>query len=142
TEAESYCTISALAESPLQPGMLFAGTDDGNVWLTSDEGITWENLTGRFPGLPPFTYVSRIEPSHADADVFYVAFANHRRNDFLPYVYRTADGGRTFICITDGLTRTGRDYVHVVREHPASRNLLFAGTESGVFVSIDAGKRW
>src|SRR5205814_1534287 len=96
TGAETFCTIVALAESPVRPGLLFAGTDDGNVWLTRNDGGTWENLTGRFPGVPAGTYVSRIEPSHFDTASFYVTFDGHRTNDFTPYVYVTTDFGKTF----------------------------------------------
>src|SRR3989454_740765 len=78
TGAETYCTIVSLAESPLRPGVLFAGTDDGNVWVTKNDGGTWDNITGRFPGVPAGTYVSRIEPSRFDSTTFYVTFDNHR----------------------------------------------------------------
>ncbi len=142
SEPETYCTISALAESPIRRGTLFAGTDDGNVWLTRDEGENWENLSHRFSGLPKNVRVTSIEPSHFDANVFYVAFNNHDRNDFRPYAYRTADGGKSFTAIVNGLTTHGRDHVWVVREHPGNSNVLFAGTDVGVFVSLDAGKRW
>src|SRR5436309_12987601 len=72
TGAETFCTIVSLTESPVRPGLLYAGTGDGNVWLTRNDGGTWDNLTGRFPGVPPVTYVSRIEPSHFDAATFYM----------------------------------------------------------------------
>src|SRR5437762_1386358 len=96
TGAETFCTIVSLAESPVRPGSLFAGTDDGKVWLTRNDGGTWEDVSGRFPGVPAGTYVSRIEPSHFDTATFYVTFDNHRTNDFAPYVYVTTDFGKTF----------------------------------------------
>src|SRR5205814_898323 len=96
TGAETHSTITALAESPIRPGLLYAGTDDGNVWLSRNDGGNWENLTGRFPGVPKFTWVNRIEPSSADSNVFYVAFDGHRTNDFTPYVFMTSDFGKTF----------------------------------------------
>lgn len=142
TGAETHSTIVALAESPVTPGLLFAGTDDGNVWMSPDDGGTWTDLTGRFPGVPPKTWVSRIEPSHVDANTFYVAFDNHRENDFTPYVFVTDDAGRSFRSIAAGLPTGGPDYVHVVREDPVNANLLFVGTDVGVYVSLDRGTTW
>jgi len=142
TGAETHCTIVALAESPIRFGLLYAGTDDGNVWLTRDDGGTWENLTGRFPGVPSKTWVSRIEPSHADSMTFYVTFDGHRENDFTPYVYVTNDFGKTFHSISNNLPTGGPDFVHVVREDPTNPNLLFVGTDVGAYVSLDRGKSW
>ncbi|OLC96085.1 MAG: hypothetical protein AUJ00_04955, partial [Gemmatimonadetes bacterium 13_1_40CM_3_70_6] len=142
TGAETFCTIVSLAESPLRPGLLYAGTDDGNVWLTRNDGGTWENLTGRFPGVPAGTYVSRIEPSHFDTATFYITFDNHRNNDFTPYVYATTDFGKTFRSIVTNLPKGGPDYAHVIREDPFNRDLLFVGTDVGAYVSRDRGVSW
>lgn len=142
TGAETYATIVALAESPLRQGMLFAGTDDGRVWLSHDDGAEWTELTGRFPGVPAGTYVSRVEPSRYDVDRFYVTFDGHRTNDFMPYVFTTTDGGRTFHSIVANLPTGGPDFVHVIREDPRNENLLFVGTDLGVYVSTDRGRRW
>lgn len=142
TGAETYGTITTLAESPIKPGLLYAGTDDGNVWMTPNDGGAWIDLTGRFPGLPPHTYVSRIEPSHADTLTFYVAFDDHRVNDFAPYLYVTTDGGRTFRSIVNDLPSTGPAFLHVIREDPANRNLLFAGSDVAAYVSLDRGAHW
>ena len=142
TGAETYGTITTLAESPIRPGLLFAGTDDGNVWLTRNDGGSWENLTGRFPGLPPRAYVVRIEPSHFDSATFYVAFDNHRVNDFKPYLYVTNDYGKSFRSIVNDLPTGGPDFLHVVREDPVNRDLLFVGTDVGAFVSLDRGAHW
>ncbi|HEY5087574.1 MAG TPA: hypothetical protein VII66_09480, partial [Gemmatimonadaceae bacterium] len=103
TGAETYGTITTLAESPIRAGLLYAGTDDGNVWLTRNDGTTWENLTGRFPGVPKGTDVSRIEPSAFDSATFYVTFDNHERNDFTPYVLVTTDFGKTFRSIVNNI---------------------------------------
>jgi hypothetical protein len=143
TGAETYGTIVALAESPARPGILYAGTDDGNVWLTRDDGATWENLTTRFPGLPASTYVRRIEPSRFDSATVYIAFDGHRTNDFTPYVYTSTDFGRSFRSIAGGLPTGGvGDFVHVIREDPYDRDLLFVGTDVGVQMSRDRGATW
>lgn len=142
TGAETYGTITTLAESPIRPGLLFAGTDDGNVWLTRNDGATWENLTGRFPGVPRETYVVRIEPSHFDTATVYVAFDNHRVNDFTPYLYVSTDFGRTFRSLAGDLPTGGPDFLHVVREDPFNRDLLFVGTDVGAYVSTDRGGHW
>ncbi|HEX9611164.1 MAG TPA: hypothetical protein VF978_04695 [Gemmatimonadales bacterium] len=142
TGAETHCTIVALAESPFRPGVLYAGTDDGKVWLTRNDGGTWEDLTGRFPGVPANTYVSRVEPSRFDSTTFYVTFDNHRRGDYTPYVFVTTDFGRTFRSIAGNLPTGGPDFVHVIREDPENRDLLFVGTDVGVYASLDRGKSW
>jgi hypothetical protein len=143
TGAETFATIVALAESPVKQGMLLAGTDDGNVWLSPDDGKTWTDLTARFGGnVPAGTYVSRVEPSPHDANRFYVTFDGHRTNDFSPYVFVTDDGGSTFRSITRGLPTGGPDFVHVVREDPVNPNLLFLGTDVGAYVSLDRGATW
>ncbi len=142
TGAETYGTVVSLAESPLQQGMIFAGTDDGRVWITRDDGGEWTEITDRFEGVPPNTYVSRIEPSHFDSDRFYVTFDNHRVNDFAPYVYVTDDGGRRFRSIASNLPTGSADFVHVVREDLRNENLLFVGTDLGVYVSTNRGASW
>ncbi|MDP3909269.1 MAG: hypothetical protein Q8Q14_02670 [Gemmatimonadales bacterium] len=142
TGAETHCTIVSLAESPVRPGILMAGTDDGNVWLTRNDGGNWENVTGRFPGVPPNTYVSRIEPSRFDSATFYVTFDGHRTNDLTPYVYVTTDFGRSFRSIAGNLPRGGPDFVHVIREDPVNRDLLFVGTDVGLYVSRNRGGSW
>jgi hypothetical protein len=142
TGAETYGTITTLAESYMRPGLLMAGTDDGNVWLTHNGGATWDNLTGRFPGVPPKTYVVRIEPSHFDSATFYVAFDNHRVNDFAPYLYVTNDFGKTFRSTVSDLPKGGPDFLHVIREDPVNRDLLYVGTDVGAYISRDRGQSW
>ena len=144
TGAETYGTIVSLAESYVRPGFLYAGTDDGNVWTTRTDGASWEQIpAARFPGLARGdVYVSRIEPSHADSLTFYVTFDNHRWNDFTPYVYATDDGGRTFRSLAAGLPTGSADQVHVIREDPVSRDLLYVGTSLGAYVSLDRGRSW
>jgi len=140
TSAETHGTVVTVAESPVRPGIVWAGTDDGNVWLTRNDGAAWENLTARFTGVPRATWVSRVEPSAFDSATVYVSFDGHRSDDFRPYVFVSTDFGRTFRSISANLPAT--EYVHVVREHPRRRQILFAGTELAAYVSTDAGESW
>jgi photosystem II stability/assembly factor-like uncharacterized protein len=143
TGAETHSTIVSLAESPLRQGLLYAGTDDGNVWTSPDDGKTWTDLTARFRGLlPARTYVSRIEPSRFDAGTFYITFDNHREGDFTPYVFVTTDAGRTFRSLANNLPRGGPDFVHVIREDLVNRDLLYLGTDVAAYVSLDRGASW
>jgi hypothetical protein len=142
TGAETFGTIVALAESPLQKGFLFAGTDDGRTWISRNDGGDWEELTDRFPGVAPGTYVRRIEPSSHDVNTFFVAFDGHRTSDFTPYLYMTRDGGRTFRSIAGNLPTGGPDYIHVIRQDLRNPNLLFVGTDVAVYVSTDMGRQW
>ncbi|HEX2723227.1 MAG TPA: hypothetical protein VHM24_09935 [Gemmatimonadaceae bacterium] len=142
TGAETYGTITTISESPSRPGILWAGTDDGNVWLTTNDGGAWTNLTKRFPGVPARTWVSRVEASNFDTATVYVSFDNHRENDFKPYLYVSNDFGRTFRSIANNLPTGGVDFVHVVREDPYNRELLYAGTDVGAYVSTNRGASW
>ncbi len=142
TGAETYCTIVSLAESPMRPGLLYAGTDDGRVWLTRNDGGAWEELTDRFPGLPDESYVVRIEPSHHDSATVYVAFDRHRSDDMKPYLYVSTDFGRTFRSIVNDLPSDRIDFLHVVREDPNNPNLLFVGSDVGVYMSLNKGASW
>ena len=143
TGAETYGTAVAFAESYVKPGILYAGTDDGNVWMSMNDGGSWTDLTSRFPGLPADPFVARIEPSHFDTLTFWVAFDNHRRNDFTPYLYVTHDGGKTFASTVNNLPATSpADYLHVIREDPFNKNLLFVGSSLSAYASLDGGKSW
>ena len=143
TGAETFATIVSLAESPVRQGLLFAGTDDGNLWVSPDDGESWEDLTPNVGDLvPDGTYVSRIEPSHHDADRVYVTFDNHRRGDFTPYVLVSDDGGDSFRSIASDLPTGKPDFAHVIREDPVNEDLLFVGTDVGVYASLDRGGTW
>jgi hypothetical protein len=138
--AETYCTITTLAESPVKAGVLWAGTDDGKVWVSQNAGGAWVDLTANVRGVPPGLYVSRVEPSHHDAGTAYLSIDGHRSDVFAPYLFVTRDFGRTWTSLAGGLPKDHP--VKVVREDLENRDLLFAGTEFGLFVSFDAGRKW
>ena len=143
TGAETFATIVSLAESFVQPGVLYAGTDDGNLWVSSNDGDSWTDLTAATTSLvPDGTYVSRIEPSHHDAGRVYVTYDNHRRGDFMPYVLVSDDGGGSFRSISSNLPTGKPDFAHVVREDVVNPNLLFVGTDVGAYMSLDRGGSW
>jgi len=135
-----YPTLSALAESPLQRGLLYAGTDDGNLQVSRDDGVTWTNVADRIPGLPPFSWIAGIEPSRFDAGTVYVVADNHRSNDYRNYVFASTDFGQTWTSITNDLPPNR--VVRTVREDPRNRDVLYLGTELGLFISSDRGARW
>lgn len=138
--AEAHCTIVSLAESPVKAGIVWAGTDDGKVWVSPTGGGAWTDLTKNFRGMPAGLYVSRIEASHHDEKTAYVCFDGHRSDVFSPWLFVTHDLGQSWTSLAAGLPKDHT--VKVVREDPQNPNLLFAGTEFGLFVSFDAGKAW
>ena len=140
TGAEVHCTIYAIAESYLEPGVIWVGTDDGNLQLTKDNGKTWTNVVKNIKGLPPNSWVSSIEPSHFDKGTVYVTFDRHRDDDFAPYVYVTHDYGKTWKSLRNNLPSFG--YTHVIKEDPFNKNILYLGTEFGIFISFNRGKKW
>ena len=142
TGAETYCTIVSLNESPIRAGILYAGTDDGRLWISKNDGGTWEELTSRVTGVPAGTYVTRIEPSPHDSSTFYVTYDNHRNGDYKPYVFMTTDFGKTFTSIVANLPVGGPDYVHVIREDPVNKDLLYLGTDVGAYISMNHGQSW
>ncbi|MHB1310656.1 MAG: WD40/YVTN/BNR-like repeat-containing protein [Gemmatimonadaceae bacterium] len=142
TGAETFGTIVSLNESPLRPGILYAGTDDGRLWSSWNDGGSWTEHTANVKGVPAGTYVSRIEPSHFDSLTFYVTYDNHRRGDFTPYVVMTKDGGKSFTSIASNLPTGGPDFVYVVREDPKNKDLLFVGTDVGAYASLNQGQSW
>ena len=135
---EYYDVIFALAESPRAQGELWAGTDDGLVQLTRDEGKTWTTVTPK--DIPEWAMVSLIEASPFDAATAYIAVDAHKLDNFKPYIYKTNDFGKTWTKIISGLPENV--YVHAVREDPKRKGLLYAGTETGIFVSFDDGAHW
>jgi len=138
TRAEFHCTITAIAESPREPRVIWAGTDDGNVQVTRDGGKTWTNVAPAITGAPKFSWVWSIAASAVDVGTAYLTIDQHRLDDFAPHIFVTNDYGRSWRKIADGL----RGYAHVVAEDPKEPNLLYAGTELGFFASFDKGASW
>ncbi len=134
-----YGNIVSMAESPVKEGLLYVGTDDGLVQVTEDGGATWRKAE-KFPGVPDNTYASRLEPSTHSADVVFAAFDNHKNGDLKPYLLKSADRGRTWTSIASNLPERGT--VYVVVQDPVKEELLFAGTEFGLFFTVDGGKKW
>ncbi|MGZ5554418.1 MAG: WD40/YVTN/BNR-like repeat-containing protein [Candidatus Aminicenantales bacterium] len=133
-----YCTITTFDESPLLPGVLWAGTDDGNVWVTRDNGKAWTKLNDKIAGNPGY-WVSRVAASPSDPATAYVSYTGFRNDDFKPYVYKTTDYGATWTSLATGLAEGP---VNVIREDPKNPKLLFAGTDFGAYVSFDGGAAW
>ncbi|MEO9030185.1 MAG: glycosyl hydrolase, partial [Ktedonobacteraceae bacterium] len=138
TGAEYYGTIFAFAESPCVRGLLWAGSDDGLIHLSRDDGKTWQQVTPA--NLPEWALISIIEPSPHDPAVAYVAATRYKSDDFAPYLYRTRDYGTTWDTITTGIP--DHDFTRVIRADPVRRELLYAGTETGVYVSLNDGEQW
>ncbi len=138
TSVEYYATVFALAESPLVRGLLWAGSDDGRIHISPDDGATWQDVTPS--DLAPHSQVSIIEPSPHDPDTAYVAVSRYRMDDLRPHLLRTRDRGRTWQWMRAGLPED--ETTRVVRADPERRGLLYAGTEKGVYVSFDDGESW
>ena len=134
--------VFAIAESPLDRNVLYAGTNDGLVHVSRDGGATWTNVTASIPGLVYWGTISSIEPSRYDAGTAYLTVDAHQVNNRDPWVYKTTDFGRSWRLITAGLPKTPVAYAHVVREDPLRRGLLYLGTEGGLYVSFNDGESW
>lgn len=141
TSAENHCTIFTIAESPLDINMIYAGTDDGNLQLTTDGGKTWTNLAKNYAasGIPAQTWVSSIEPSRFDKNVVYATFENHTYGDMKTYAARSSDLGQTWKLFSSA---NFKGYAHKIKEDLVSKDLLFLGTEMGLYTSIDGGNNW
>ena len=139
SSAENYTTIITMSESPKNPNVIWVGTDDGNLQVTRDGGKSWTNVVSNVPGLPKRTWVSGVDASNADENAAYATFDGHRTGDMKPYVFKTADGGKTW---TPLATADVKGFAQVVREDYVNPKLLFLGTEFGLFVSVDGGANW
>jgi len=131
--------ITTVAESPALPGVVWVGTNDGNVQVTRDGGLTWKNVVANIKGAPDEAHVARVEPSHFDAGTCYVVIDAHRTDDHKPYVYITTNYGQTFTSIAANLPMGN---ANVLREDPKNRNLLYLGTEYALYISVNGGKEW
>ena len=135
-----YSTIVSITESTLMPELLWVGTDDGNIQLSQDGGSTWTEVGTNIPGGTQNYYVSRVEASHADPATAYASLDGHRSDDLRPYIYMTNDFGETWTSIESDLPSFGN--VRTIREDPKNRDLLYAGTEFGFYISINGGDNW
>ena len=140
TAAEFHCSILTIAESPVQEGVIWVGTDDGNVHITTDGGKKWTDITKRISGMPKNSWVGKIDASYFDAGTAYIAIDHHRSDDFKPYVFKATNFGKRSENLSRGLPQN--DYVKVVREDPQNSKLLYVGMEHGIYASWDGGKEW
>lgn len=134
----TYATITTLDESSIVPGLIWVGTDDGNVQVTKDDGKTWTNVRDKIPGHPGY-WVSRVEASHADPAVAYVTVTGLRHDDFRPFIWKTSDFGQTWTSLASNLPK---ESINVVREDPRNAALLFVGTDLGIYASLNGGQSW
>ncbi|MGE0452045.1 MAG: hypothetical protein AB7O37_07405 [Vicinamibacteria bacterium] len=139
SSAENYETIVAIAPSPKQRGLVWVGSDDGRLHLTRDGGTSWTSLEKGLKGVPEHTWIPHVEPSPHDAGTAFVVLDNHRRGDFAAYAYRTDDFGASFRALG---TKDVRGYALVLRQDPVKKDLLYLGTEFGLYVSFDGGQRF
>src|SRR5881398_877435 len=143
SSAEMHTTIYSISESPKDKSLIWVGTDDGNLQLTRNGGRTWTNVVGNVPGLPKNSWVNWVQSSNFDPGTAYAAFDRHTFGDMAPYVFRTADYGKTWTpLITPQELKGVRGYAHVIKQDLVKPDLLFLGTEFGLWVSIDGGKSW
>lgn len=134
--------LFAINESRLKAGLIYVGSNDGKVHVTRDGGETWTDLTANLPGAPFWGTISNIESSKYDEGTAYLSIDAHQANNRDPFIYKTTDYGKTWRLVVNGIPKSPLSYVHVVREDPERRGLLYAGTENGVYVSFDDGERW
>jgi len=140
--AETHTTIYSISESPKDGKLIWVGTDDGNIQLTRDGGSTWTNVTANLPDVPKASWVSWVEASRYDAGTAYATIDRHTFGDMGTYLFRTTDYGKTWTALATPQTPGLRGFAHVIREDAVNRNLLFLGTEFGLWISIDGGSSW
>ncbi len=134
--------VFAISESPLEPGVIWTGSNDGLVHISRDGGGSWTDVTPNIPGLPPRLTISNIQPSRHRAGKAYIAVDGHQVGEFDPYLYSTVDYGESWTRIDGDIPRSVLSFTHVIREDPTTPGLLYAGTENGIYVSFDDGGRW
>lgn len=135
-------TLFAIEESKLEAGVIWVGSNDGQVQLTRDGGKNWTNLTSKIPNLPPWGTIANIEPSRYKVGTAYITVDLHQMGDFNPYVYKTNDYGKTWTKISDGIPNSVHSFAHVVKEDPKQEGMLYVGLDNGIFLSFDDGKNW
>ena len=135
-------TLYALAESPVDPNVLWAGSNDGLLHVTRDGGKTWTRVSDNIPGLPPLGTVTSIEASRYEAGKAYVTIDFHQVNNRDPFVYKTSDYGKSWQKIVNGIPKSMFSYAHIIREDPLRKGMLYLGTENAVYFSLDDGKNW
>ncbi len=135
-------TLFSIAESKLEPGLIWTGSNDGQVHLTRDGGTTWTNVTANIPGLPAWGTIANIEPSRYAAGAAYITVDLHQMGDFDPYVYKTADYGQSWKLISATVPKSVHSFAHVVREDPKRQGMLYLGVDNGIYVSTDDGAHW
>ena len=135
-------TLFSIAESNLEPGLIWTGSNDGQVHLTRDGGATWTNVTGNITGVPAWGTVANIEPSRYAAGTAYISIDLHQMGDFDPYVYKTADYGKSWKLISETVPKSVHSFAHVVREDPKRQGMLYLGVDNGIYVSTDDGAHW
>ena len=138
TSVEYYCTIFAAQESSLKEGLIWVGSDDGLIHITKNGGKSWENVTPK--NIPDWTMINSIEPSAFDEGTCYVAGTRYKSGDFKPYLYKTTDYGKSWSKITKGINE--EHFTRVLREDPENKNILYAGTETGMYISFNSGNNW
>src|SRR2546426_483760 len=141
SSAETHTTIYAISESPKNPNVLWVGTDDGNLQVSRDGGKTWTNVVTNIKGLPANAWVSSLEAGHFDDGTVYATFDRHTFGDMRPYLYRSADFGKTWSALVAPDSPV-KGYAHVVKEDLVNKDLLFLGTELGLWISVDGGQQW
>ena len=139
SSAENHCTIFTIGESPIDSNIIWVGTDDGNVQITTDGGESWKNVTKNIPSLPANTWVYHIEPSSHDINTAYAVFDGHTRNDMTPYVYQTTDSGKSWKSI---VTDEIKGFARSIQEDFVNPELLYLGTELGLFITCNGGMSW
>ena len=135
-------TLLSIAESPKQAGVIWTGSNDGQVQVTRDGGKTWTNVSANIPDLPPWGTIYTVEPSKFNAGTAYITVDLHQENDYDPHVYKTADFGKTWTNLSATIPKSRLSYAHCIKEDPVRRGLLFLGTENGLYVSFNDGENW
>jgi photosystem II stability/assembly factor-like uncharacterized protein len=134
--------LFAIAESPVNDGVIWAGSNDGLIHISRDGGESWSNVTGNVPDLPPWGTISNIEPSRYDAGTAYISVDFHQVGNTAPYAFKTTDYGESWTSVSEGIPESVFSYVHVIREDPVRPGLLYLGTENSLFASFDDGEEW